>query len=368
MSKDCFVGLISGTSVDGVDAVVVRFESGGVETFAGTTVPYSDSLRARIERVIGGGACEPREWATLDQAIGEHFANAANEVIEKSQIARVRFAAIGSHGQTVFHLPPKANATGTSVQLGDPNVIAARTGIATAGDFRRLDMALGGQGAPLVPRFHRWLMKPSPGAVAVLNLGGISNLTLIDGDQVAGFDCGPANTLLDYWSQQHLGTTFDEDGAWARTGTVVEPLLAGWLGDPYFAKPPPKSTGREYFNDDWLGATVEGHEPADVARTLVELTARTIAESLHETLKECRRVVAAGGGVRNLFLMERLNDLLACPLVESTELGVDPGWVEATAFAWLARERLAGRPGSLASVTGARADATIGGLYCPPKT
>lgn len=367
MSKDCFVGLISGTSVDGVDAVVVRFESGGVETFAGTTAPYPGNLRTRIERVIAGGACTPEEWATLDQAVGEHFAMAANAVIDKSQIARVRLAAIGSHGQTVFHLPPEDRALGTSVQLGDPNIVAAQTGVATVGDFRRLDMALGGQGAPLVPPFHRWLMRPSPGAVAVLNLGGISNLTLIDGDELTGFDCGPANTLLDCWSQRHLGQAFDAGGAWARSGSVVATLLERWLSDPYFAKPPPKSTGREYFNEAWLGA-LEAYPPADVARTLVELTARTTAEALQLALENCRRVVAAGGGVRNLLLMERLEDLLPCPLVESTELGVDPSWVEATAFAWLARERIAGRSGSLASVTGARADATIGGLYCPPSS
>lgn len=368
MTKDCFVGLISGTSVDGVDAVVVRFESGGVETFAGRTLPYPDALGARIERLIAGAACKPSEWAMLDREIGEHFAAAANRIIADSEVARDRLAAIGSHGQTVFHLPPTKEVAGTSVQLGDPNIVAAQTGIATVGDFRRLDMALGGQGAPLVPPFHRWLVQASPGAMAVLNLGGISNLTLIDGDSLTGFDCGPANTLLDHWSKRHLGQPFDDGGAWASTGSVSEPLLKRWLADPYFAKAAPKSTGREYFNDAWLGDGLDAYSPADVARTLVELTAQTTARALAQSLAQCRRVVAAGGGVRNLFLMQRLGELLPCPLVVSSELGVDPGWVEATAFAWLARERIAGRAGSFASVTGARADATIGGLYCPPST
>ena len=368
MSRDCFVGLISGTSVDGVDAVVVRFESGGVETYASGTTAYSGELKSRIERLIAGTSCTPHEWATLDQTIGAHFAEAALRVIEESKIARTRLAAIGSHGQTVFHLPPTDERMGTSVQLGDSNVIAARTGVPTVGDFRRLDMALGGEGAPLVPPFHRWLLGASPGPAAVLNLGGISNLTLIDGDRLAGFDCGPANTLLDRWTQRHRNQCFDEGGAWARTGTIVAPLLEHWLSDPYFAKAPPKSTGREYFNEQWLGATVEEYAPADVARTLVELSAQSIAAALTQALAGCRRVIAAGGGVRNVFLMERLETLLPCPLGTSNELGVDPGLMEATAFAWLARERIAERVGSAASVTGARADATLGGLYCPPKT
>ena len=270
-------------------------------------------------------------------------------------------AAIGSHGQTICHRPN--GAFPFTLQIGDPSVIAERTGILTVADFRRGDVAAGGQGAPLLPALHAAVLADPAIPRAILNLGGIANLTLlVPGQEVLGFDTGPANCLLDAWAARHLGTERDNGGAWASSGTVDRDLLARCLDDPYFAAAPPKSTGREVFNLDWLDARVHtGIAPADVQATLLALSARTIADALRANAPATREVFACGGGVHNPALMDALRAELPGVRVDTTAaLGLDPDFVEAAGFAWLAHARLAGEPGNLPSVTGARRPRVLG--------
>ncbi|HET6397787.1 MAG TPA: anhydro-N-acetylmuramic acid kinase, partial [Pseudoxanthomonas sp.] len=271
---------------------------------------------------------------------------------------------IGSHGQTVRHRP--GGEAPFTLQIGDGNVIAERSGIATVADFRRRDVAAGGHGAPLVPAFHAALLHSESEDRAVLNLGGIGNYTLLPRQgPVRGFDTGPANALLDAWCQRHTGAAFDADGAFAAGGTVDEALLARLLDEPWFALPPPKSTGREQFHLDWVQARLRGGEsPADVQATLLELSAATAADALRAHQPRTARVLACGGGVRNPVLMRRLAARLPGVAVESTAAhGLDPDFVEAMAFAWLARQTLAGLPGNLPAVTGARGPRVLGVVH-----
>lgn len=370
-----FLGLISGTSADGIDAALVRFHGGGCEMRLGRTYPWDSGLRAQLVALgQGGEAGSIDELGTLDVQIGEAFANAAQSLLEEAGIGPAQVAAIGSHGQTVRHRPAGADGDGMhpfTWQLGDAHVIAERTGIATVADFRRRDVAAGGQGAPLVPAFHAALLHSADEDRAVLNLGGIANFTLLprtassDPGQVRGFDTGPANALMDAWCERELGQPFDADGAFAARGQVDAALLARLLDDPWFALPPPKSTGREQFHLDWLQPRLRGDErPEDVQATLLELSATTITDALHASQPQTRRVLVCGGGTRNGRLLERIGARLPDVRLESTAVhGLDPDFVEAMAFAWLARQALAGRPGSLPGVTGARGPRVLGVVY-----
>ena len=366
--SDLYLGLISGTSADGIDAALVRFGAGSTKLVCARTYAYPESLRTRVVALAKSRASVALDdYGRLDVEIGECFAAAAIALLREAGIDPSAVTAIGSHGQTVCHRP---NGTFPfTLQIGDPSVIAERTGILTIADFRRADVAAGGQGAPLLPALHAAVMSDPVIPRAILNLGGIANLTMLaPGCDVLGFDTGPANCLLDAWATRHLGLARDEGGAWARSGHIDEDLLKEWLADPYFAAAPPKSTGREVFNLDWLDAHVSPSiAPADVQATLLALSARSIADALRIHGVGTREVFACGGGVHNAALMNALRAELAEMRVDTTTaLGLDPDFVEAAGFAWLARARLAGEPGNLLSVTGAHGPRLLGAIYPAP--
>lgn len=369
-----FIGLMSGTSADGIDAALVRFdEADGAPhgtLVLGRTYPWDPVLRERLVAVGQGARIDSLdEVGTLDVRIAEALSEAALRLLTEADMAAGAITAIGSHGQTLRHRPDGAAFDGRhpfTLQLGDGNLIAERTGIATVADFRRRDVAAGGHGAPLVPAFHAALLHAPDEDRAVLNLGGIGNFTLLPAaGAVRGFDTGPANALMDAWCQRHFGTPFDEDGTMASRGTVDAALLDRLLDEAWFALPPPKSTGREQFHLDWVEARLGGHERAeDVQATLLELTAVTVCEALRREQPATRRVLVCGGGVRNGALMARIGALLDGAEVASTAtFGLDPDYVEAMAFAWLARQTLMGAPGNLPAVTGARGPRVLGAIY-----
>ncbi|MFP4129820.1 MAG: anhydro-N-acetylmuramic acid kinase [Halorhodospira sp.] len=362
-----FLGLISGTSADGVDAALVDLGRDGRPRAVAdrTCLPLDEDLRTAVH---AAGAHTPlAEACALDRRLAEAFAEAARRLYARApETPPIR--AVGCHGQTVWHRAGDAG-DGATVQLGDPNRIAALTRLPVVADFRRGDLAEGGQGAPLAPAFHAHCWHDPRRDQAVLNLGGIANLTLMPADgPVTGFDCGPANTLLDAWARRHLGTPYDNGGAWAAGGRVDHGLLARLRADPYLQAPPPKSTGPEHFSPAWLAARCQGDEaPADVQATLVELTAAAVAEALTAWGPVgCERLWVCGGGAHNPYLMARLQAWCSGMAVASTAaLGVDPDDVEAAAFAWLAWARLNGVPGNLPTVTGAGRAAVLGGIYAP---
>ncbi len=361
---DLYLGLISGTSADGIDAALVRFDP-HPEVVAAHTIAYPPAVRERVISLAKSrAAIAIDDFGHLDVEVGSCFAGAALSLLRVASVDPAAVMAIGSHGQTVCHRPN--GAFPFTLQIGDPSVIAERTGIAVVADFRRADVAAGGQGAPLLPALHVAVMSDPAIARAILNLGGIGNLTLLDpGKDVLGFDTGPANCLLDAWAALHLGVARDEDGAWARSGRVDAELLEKFLADPYFVATPPKSTGREVFNLDWLSARVSARiSAADVQATLLALSVRTIADALRTHGPGTREVFACGGGVHNAALMDALRAALPDIRVDTTAaLGIDPDFVEATGFAWLARARLAGEAGNLPSVTGARGPRILGAIY-----
>ncbi|MEO6364610.1 MAG: anhydro-N-acetylmuramic acid kinase [Luteimonas sp.] len=368
--RELFLGLISGTSADGIDAALVRFESNGPHSAChlvhGRTSAWDDDLRTRLVALgQGGDAKSLDELGGLDVRIARSFADAALHLLEDAGIAPAAVRAIGSHGQTVRHRPEAAYPF--TWQLGDGSVIAERTGITTVADFRRRDVAAGGHGAPLMPAFHAAMLHSCDEDRAVLNLGGIANFTLLPhaGD-VRGFDTGPANALLDAWCEEHTGHAFDAGGAFAASGHVDDTLLARLLDDAWFALPPPKSTGREQFHLAWVRKQLDRARarPADVQATLLELSAATVADALLATQADTRRVLVCGGGVHNPLLLERIRARLPGIIVESTAAhGLDPDFVEAMGFAWLARETLAGRPGNLPTVTGAKGPRVLGAIH-----
>jgi anhydro-N-acetylmuramic acid kinase len=366
-----YLGMISGTSADSIDAALVRFGDGAPQLLASHAHPWPAALRDRMLALAQDeGALDVDAFGRLDVEIGHCFANAALQLLEQCRIAPQEVRAIGSHGQTLRHRP-----TGEypfTLQLGDPSVIAERCRIEVVADFRRADIAAGGQGAPLLPVLHAMLLGQPGISRVVLNLGGIANVTVLGGDgSVRGFDTGPANGLLDAWCQRHRGEPFDRDGAFAASGCVDQRLLDAMLADPYFALPPPKSTGREHFHLAWLGthAQLASMSLADVQATLLELTAHSIAAAIDQQAPSAGEVLACGGGVHNGALMRRLGELLAPRVVLSTaRYGVDPDFLEATAFAWLARQRLLGLPGNLPAVTGARGPRVLGAIYSAPAS
>ncbi|WP_287599242.1 anhydro-N-acetylmuramic acid kinase [Thermomonas sp.] len=365
----CFLGLISGTSADGIDAALVRFDDDHAHArptlLHGRTHAWQPALRERLV-TLGqqAQALTLDEVGELDVRIGHAFAAAALATLREAGLSARDVAAIGSHGQTLRH-HPHGDAPFT-LQLGDAHVIAERCGIPVVADFRRRDVAAGGHGAPLVPAFHAATLHDPSEDRAVLNLGGIANLTLLPArGTVRGFDTGPANGLMDAWCQRHTGMAYDADGGFAAQGRVDGPLLARLLAEPWFAAAPPKSTGRDRFHLDWVDAALAGTEaPADVQATLLALTARSVGEALRATQPGSRRVIACGGGVHNPLLMAALAEAMPDAAIESSAVhGLDPDFVEAMAFAWLARQHLAGRPGNLPAVTGAAGPRVLGALY-----
>jgi len=364
-----YLGLISGTSADSIDAALVSFAGGTPQVKATYAHPWSASLRERMLALMQEEATLDLDaFGRLDVEIAHCFAEAALQLLQQSGTPARSVRAIGSHGQTMRHRP--GGDYPFTLQLGDASVIAERCRIDVVADFRRADIAAGGQGAPLLPALHAMLLAREGHSRVVLNLGGIANITVLDahGD-VLGFDTGPANGLLDAWCLRHRGEAFDRDGAFAASGTVDTPLLEALLADPYFALAPPKSTGREHFHLSWLATHphLANLSPADVQATLLELTARSVSEAITRQTPPSADVLVCGGGTHNHRLMQRLAELLAPRVVSSTAAhGIDPDFLEATAFAWLARQRLLGLPGNLPAVTGARGARVLGAIYSAP--
>ena len=370
-SEKLFIGLMSGTSMDGVDAALIRFGNRSCELLATTQQPYRDTLRAELQDASRNiDKLTVDRLCSLDSQVAECFAETAFALLGKAQTGSHDVAAIGSHGQTIRHQP--VSVPPYSLQIGDPNIIAARTGLTTVADFRRRDIAEGGQGAPLAPAFHDWLFGGEFARSVVLNIGGIANITVIatDNDQTIGFDTGPGNTLLDGWISRHKSVAYDESGKWAGAGTVSDKLLRQLMADAYFSVPPPKSTGFEYFNLDWLQESLRSTNvddsiaAEDIQATLAELTARSIADAVKIHAQRAKQVYVCGGGIHNDNLMSRIRAHLpdfSC--VSTADCGLPPDWVEAAAFAWLARQTLGRLPGNLPSVTGASRSAVLGGVY-----
>ena len=365
--SEIYVGLMSGTSLDGVDVAILEFADFPPRLLFSKTTPYNPSLRDRLQTLCRSQTTSLEKLYSLDAELGETYAELVNSALVEATITRQEIAAIGCHGQTIRHSPD--SSTPYSAQIGDPNRIATLTGITTVADFRRKDIALGGQAAPLAPAFHRFLFRSDVEDRVVVNIGGISNITYLPAcreQPVLGFDTGPGNTLLDYWISKQRGSAFDDDGAWARNGQVNNELLERIIAnEPYFQLDAPKSTGTEYFNPGWLEAFLDKElESADIQATLVELTVTTIARAVRDLPSLPGNCYVCGGGAHNQYLLERLALALPeCGVTTTAALGQDPDFVEASAFAWLARERLNLTKGSVPEVTRAQRAAILGGVY-----
>ncbi|SFP71000.1 anhydro-N-acetylmuramic acid kinase [Pseudomonas sp. NFPP28] len=358
-----YIGVMSGTSLDGLDIALIE-QSLAIKLIATHYIPMPDTLRTELLALCASGADEIARSAIAQQNWVKLAAQGIHALLDQQNLKPQDIRAIGSHGQTIRHEP----ARGFTVQIGNPALLTELTGITVVSDFRSRDVAAGGQGAPLVPAFHEALFGEHSGNRAVLNVGGFSNLSLIEtGKPVAGFDCGPGNVLLDAWIHQQRGEHFDRDGQWAASGKVKPALLNALLSDPFFVTTGPKSTGREVFNLEWLHqhlGRLPTFEPQDVQATLLELTALTIIESLQAAQPQTETLLVCGGGARNTALMNRLAALLPSTQVSSTATyGVDPDWVEAMAFAWLAHCCLEGIAANRPSVTGARGLRVLGAIY-----
>ncbi len=364
-----YVGLMSGTSLDGVDAALVRFDdSSAPAVLAHHHLPMPPELGRSLLALNRSAVDELHQAALAANALARLYAQAVAALLATHGTTPRQVRAVGAHGQTVRHRPGEFDGTGYTVQLLNGALLAELCGIDVVCDFRSRDLAAGGQGAPLVPAFHAaWFGRPGL-AQAVLNLGGIANLSLLHADgSVGGFDCGPGNMLLDLWCQRHRGEAYDADGAWARSGRVDPILLQQWLDEPFLHRPPPKSTGRDLFNAAWLEASLAAgppRAPVDVQATLAELSARAAADALRRHAGATQRLLVCGGGALNAHLMQRLAALLPGVALGSTaDAGLPPMQVEAAAFAWLARAFVLREPGNRAEVTGARGPRVLGALY-----
>lgn len=364
--RDLFIGLMSGTSLDGVDGVLVDFAGGRMQVLAFESQPFTVKDKAELLALNTPDDNELHRAAISANALAVLYSDVVHQLLFLADTRADQVEAIGAHGQTVRHRPGEFDGIGYTLQLNNPALLAELTDITVVADFRSRDVAAGGQGAPLVPAFHQQVFGRAGEAMAVLNIGGISNLSLLDG-QILGFDCGPGNALMDYWCQLHTGQPFDAEGAWAASGTVLPALLAALLNEPYLAKAPPKSTGRDLFNPLWLAAKLQefaGLAAVDVQATLTELTASAISTCVTSYGKNSKQLVVCGGGALNGYLVRRLQALLPGLQVQSSAAhGLPPLQVEAAAFAWLARQTVQGLPGNLASVTGARGERVLGAVY-----
>jgi anhydro-N-acetylmuramic acid kinase len=367
--EELYVGLMSGSSLDGIDVVLADLAHGRVRLLAHRHREFAPELRAALSALQSTGEDELHRAAVASQHLGRAYAQAITDLLQHAGRDSGEIIAAGVHGQTVRHRPE----AGYTIQLNAPALVAELAGVDVVADFRSRDIAAGGQGAPLVPGFHAAVFRAASPR-AVVNIGGISNLTGVpaasSSEPVIGFDCGPGNVLIDLWASRHLGRDLDEDGAWAAQGSIDAGLLQVLLAEPYFALAPPKSTGRDLFNGPWLDRRLLAADPAgklaprDVQATLTELTATCIARSLARWWPDAKDVVVCGGGVFNGCLMRMLQRQCApLPVISSAQFGIAPEHVEALAFAWLARENLQGRPASLPAVTGARAARPLGARY-----
>lgn len=368
MDADLFIGIMSGTSMDGIDVALVEFQQQGHDLIASRSHPWPAELQQQLRSIAQPGENEVERLGILDARVAEEIAKCVMDLLQQASLEPRQITAIGSHGQTIRHRPGATPPF--TLQIGDPNRIAELTGITTIADFRRRDLAAGGQGAPMVCAFHQSIFRDDKENRAILNLGGIANITLLPSDHqkpVSGFDTGPGNTLLDTWIRLHLNSQYDDAGSWAASGRSYQPLLHAMLNDPYLRLAPPKSTGPEYFNLAWLDGILSRFSalnPRDVQATLVSFTATTIAQAIEREAAGCNRVIACGGGVHNQELMRQLRGQLKdIQLDISSAHGIDPDQVEATAFAWLARQTLLGLPGNIPEVTGASGPRILGGIF-----
>ena len=370
-----YIGLMSGTSIDSIDAAAICFEHGEFKFLGGFSQSIPSSLQQDILNLCQSGVDTVQLYAETDNQLGELFAQAAIALMTEYQFSPDQIMAIGSHGQTVRHSPPGVELVAFSHQIGDPNIIAARSGCPVVADFRRADMANGGHGAPLVPAFHQQVFSDPNINRAIVNIGGIANITVLPATQSEhakncfGYDTGPGNVLLDSWVQKHLNTAFDNNGRWGAGGELNKPLLQQLKSHHYFIQPAPKSTGRETFNQRWLDqqlSSIGDIASQDVQATLMQLTAETIADQINSLEVATDQVFVCGGGAFNTGLISNLDSALpSADLSTTAELGLDPNWVEACAFAWLAKQRIEKQTGNLPAVTGAIKPAVLGGLYLP---
>ena len=367
--SEIYVGLMSGTSLDGVDVAIVDFGDSPPRLLHAHTSPYPASISQRLHHLCQSSSTTLDDLYSLDAELGELYAATVNQALELAELDSAVVVALGCHGQTIRHSPNSARPY--PAQIGDPNRIAIATRITTVTDFRRKDIALGGQAAPLASAFHRFQFQSNDEDRAIINIGGIANITYLPANPelpVIGFDTGPGNTLLDSWNRQHQDSAFDDAGSWARSGQVIGNLLESMISaEDYFRLDAPKSTGTENFNSAWLSTFLSADYAAnDVQATLVELTAATIANAISGLPALPANCFICGGGAHNQYLLERLADLLPeCGVATSATLGLDPDYVEAVAFAWLARERINLRSGNIPAVTQAKRATILGGVYVP---
>lgn len=359
--SEFYIGVMSGTSLDGVDIAFCKIDSDFCELIHSGKYHFNQKLKEDILTAIGGQTTL-KTIGHLDTRLGEMYADAIESFIDEKKIDKNNISAIGLHGQTLWHEPDTEFPF--SMQLGNASVAAARVGVKVVCDFRQKDIALGGQGAPFTPAFHQFLFSKNNADIAVLNIGGMANLTIL-GDRLRGYDTGCGNVLMDMWIEDSKGEPYDKDGAFAKSGKANKELLERMLLDEYFKKAPPKSTGREYFNKTWLASYLpvfQTIKDEDIQATLLELTASSIANEVKKN--SINQLIVCGGGVKNSFLMQRLQDKLEdVKVISSDELGVSSEFMEAMAFAWLACERVHRRCVKLSSVTGASKDSILGAIY-----
>ena len=371
--SELYIGLMSGTSLDGVDAVLVDFPKEqhprlNLKVLAHVALPFTQDLKQTFFALNAPADNEIHRAALAANALTAVYAQAVQALLDDTQLKATQIQAIGAHGQTVRHQPGAHDGIGYTTQLNNPSLLAERTGIAVVADFRSRDIAAGGQGAPLVPVFHQGVFAQPNETVGVLNIGGIANLSVLHahGD-VIGFDCGPGNALMDHWCMHHRGLAFDDGGQWARSGQVHAPLLDALMAEPFLQQPPPKSTGRDLFHAHWLAShlgKIQGISSVDVQATLTEFTALACANDILRHAHSAKELIVCGGGALNGFLMERLQAALPnCKVLSSTDRGMPPLQVEATAFAWLARQTVLGLAGNAPKVTGAKGARILGGIF-----
>ena len=365
--SELFIGLMSGTSLDGADGVLVDYSRQPPRLLAHAYSGFPAPLMSEFLALNSSGSDELHRAALAANALVHVYLGVVHELLATAGVPGSSIAAIGAHGQTVRHRPQEFDGAGYTLQLNNPALLAELTGIDVVADFRSRDVAAGGQGAPLVPAFHQAAFGRPGETVAVLNIGGISNLTVLADDAILGFDCGPGNALMDGWCREYTGKSFDTEGAWAASGSIHAGLLARMLEDTYFAKTPPKSTGRDLFNDEWLSkqlAHFTGLSPVDVQATLAELTAESCTACVKRYGKDSKTLLVCGGGALNTHLMLRLQaHLPSCQVLSTLGAGLPPMQVEAAAFAWLARQAVLRQTASLKSVTGARGARVLGAIY-----
>jgi anhydro-N-acetylmuramic acid kinase len=367
-SKQLFIGLMSGTSLDGVDGVLADFSGSQPRVLAHQALPFEPALKQELLALNTPSDNELHRAALAANGLVRVYAQTVEALLADTHTASSDVRAIGAHGQTVRHQPGAFDGTGYTLQLNNPALLAELTSIDVVADFRSRDVAAGGQGAPLVPVFHQGVFGQAHRTVGVLNVGGIANLSVLhaNGD-VLGFDCGPGNALLDHWCQAHTGNAFDNNGAWGASGNVIEPLLQAMLAEPFLHQAPPKSTGRDLFHPTWLAHQLSGYKEAnaaDVQATLTEFTARTCVNDVLSHAADAAELIVCGGGALNGLLMQRLQaGLPNVRVLSSAERGMHPLQVEAVAFAWLARQTVLGMPGNLPKVTGAQGARILGGIF-----